>query len=104
MKGRIKYVREIQVIKDGSGPELLAIKARGVAEIKMVIAPVLIPRKYEKEPEDGIYELDFAFDESADEFTSVEFEVEVILPVDKLPDWVKGIRINASENSDIELL
>jgi hypothetical protein len=66
--------------------------------------PVLVPKKYDKAPEDGIFELDFKLDESGQEYTGVELEVEVVIRVKNLPDWVKGVRINADENSDIELV
>jgi len=104
MKNRIKYVRRIQVIKDSAEPGLLAIKAEGIADLRMPLHPVLIPREYSSEPKDGIYELDFKLDETGQEITGVELEVEVIIRLKNLPAWVKGIKINADENSDIELV
>ena len=104
MKSRIKYVRRIQVVRDQEEPGLLAIKAQGVADLKMPLNPVLVPRKYDEAPEDGIYELDFRLDESGHEYTGVELEVEVVIKLKNLPAWVKGVKINADENSDIELV
>jgi hypothetical protein len=104
MKSRIKYVRRIQVVRDQEEPGLLAIKAQGVADLKMPLNPVLVPRKYDTAPEDGIYELDFKLDESGQEYTGVELEVEVVVKLKNLPAWVKGVKINADENSDIELV
>jgi hypothetical protein len=104
MKNRIKFVKRIQVIKDTSDPGLMAIKAEGIADLKIPLHPVLIPREYEDESEDGIFELDFKLDESGQEVTDVELEVEVIIRLKNLPGWVKGIKINADENSDIELI
>jgi hypothetical protein len=104
MKSRIKYVSRIQVIKDNSEPGLIAIKVEGVADLLTAFQPVLVPRKYEKAPEDGIFELDFTLDEDPREHTDVELEVEVVIRIKNIPAWVKGIRINAEENSDIELL
>lgn len=104
MKSRIKYVRRIQVIQDTSEPGLLAINAKGVADLEMPLAPALIPKTYDSAPEDGIYELDFLLDEKTREITGVELQVEVVFRLNNLPSWVKGIRINADENSDIELI
>ena len=104
MNDKIRYVRDIQIVKDDSEPDLMAIKARGIAEIKKLIAPVLVPRNYSEAPEDGIYELDFELDTAVEEYTDVELEVDVVFRIKNLPEWVKGVKINASENSDIELI
>ena len=92
------------MIRDAAQPELLAIKAEGVADINLPLHPVLIPMPYDSVPEDGIYELDFKLDETNQELTEVELEVEVIIRMKNLPSWVKGVKINADENSDIELI
>lgn len=104
MNNEIKYVKDIRILKESAEPDLMAIKAKGIASLKKLVAPVLIPRQYETEPEDGIFELDFALADSHDEFIDVELDVEVVFRIKNIPEWVKGIRINASENSDIELL
>jgi hypothetical protein len=104
MKSRIKFVKRIQVIRDSAEPELIAIKAYGVADLEMPLNPVLVPRSYQTTPDDGIFELDFKLDDSGQEYTGVELEVEVIIRMKNLPSWVQGIKINADENSDIELL
>jgi len=104
MKDKIRYIKEIQIVKENTGPDLMAIKARGLAEIARLKAPVLVPREHESIPEDGIYQLDFVMDEDGAENTLLEVEVDVVFRIKSLPDWVKGIKINATENSDIELI
>lgn len=104
MNDEIKYVKDIRILKESSEPDLMAIKAKGIASLKKLVAPVLIPKKYDSEPEDGIFELDFTLDNSHNDVVDVELDVEVVFHIKNIPDWVKGIRINASENSDIELL
>lgn len=101
---KIRFVKDIRIVKEDTEPDLMAVKAKGVAELKKLIAPVLIPREYKDIPEDGIYELDFVLDNTGDEYTDVELEVEVVFRIKAMPEWVKGIKINASENSDIELI
>jgi hypothetical protein len=104
MKNEITYVKDIRIVKEPAEPDLMAIKAKGIASIKKLIAPVLVPKNYDSPPTDGIFELDFTLDESHDDFVNAELEVEVVFRIKNLPDWVKGVKINAAENSDIELL
>jgi len=104
MTDEIKYVKDIRILKESTEPDLMAIKAKGIASLKKLVAPVLIPKQYDTEPEDGIFELDFALAEAHQDFVDVELDVEVVFRIKNIPDWVKGIRINAAENSDIELL
>lgn len=104
MKNEITFVKDIRIVKEESEPDLMAIKAKGIASIKKLIAPVLVARKYETEPEDGIFELDFTLDDSHQDFVDVELEVDVVFRIKNLPEWVKGVKINATENSDIELI
>ena len=40
MTNKIKYVRDIQIIKGAENPELILIKAKGIAEITKLIDPV----------------------------------------------------------------
>jgi hypothetical protein len=100
----IKYVKDIRIFRESNEPDLMAIKAKGVASLRKLVAPVLVPKEYKDQPADGIYELDFQLDEAHQDFVDVELEVEVVFRIKNLPSWVKGIRINAAENSDIELI
>lgn len=104
MMNKIRFVKDIRIVKEDAEPDLMAIRAKGIAEIKKLIAPVLVPRDYTDIPEDGIYELDFVLGDTGEEYTNVELEVDVVFRVKSMPDWVKGVKINASENSDIELI
>jgi uncharacterized ferritin-like protein (DUF455 family) len=104
VKNEITYVKEIRIIREPAEPDLMAIKAKGVATIKKLIAPRLVPKSYDTESSDGIYELDFTLDETHQEFIDVELEVDVVFRIKNLPAWVKGVKVNAAENSDIELL
>jgi hypothetical protein len=104
MKNEITYVKDIRIVKEPAEPDLMAIKAKGIASIKKLIAPVLVPKNYDSPPADGIFELDFTLDDSHDDYVDAELEVEVVFRIKNLPDWVKGVKINAAENSDIELL
>ena len=104
MSASLKYVNGLRVVLPESEPELVAIKANGIAKISQLYTPVLVPRKHDEAPEDGILELDIHFVPAEDAFDDVEMEVELVLNKDELPSWVKGLRVNAAENSDIELI
>ena len=80
------------------------IKAKGIAEIRKLISPVLVPGKNINLCEDGIYELDFKLDAEESAFIDLELEVEVELRIKNLPEGIKAVKIIASENSDIELI
>ena len=105
MNGIIKFVKNIQIIRENTNPDLFAVKATGVAELQRMLAPVLVSsRNYENAPKDGVYELDFVLGAAQDEMTEVEMEVDVVFRFKKIPKWVKAIKVNATENSDIEIL
>lgn len=101
---KITFVKNIELLKE-QATSLIAVKATGIAELKHLLKPVLVSsRDYDNPPDDGIYELDFILGSTGDEYTDVEMEVNVVFKMKNLPSWVKGIKVNARENSDIELL
>ena len=104
MSGRLKYVKNLRVVKPESEPGLMAITANGIAEISRQYRPVLVPRMYKEEPEDGIMEMDFVLIPAENEISDIEMEVNIIFKIKDLPPWVKGLKVNAAENSDIELI
>lgn len=104
MNDKIRYVNRIQVVKDNQEPGLMTIKAEGTADIRILSNPVLVPREYAEAPEDGIYELDFQLSPTEEQFTEIEMEVNVIFRIGKVPDWVRAVKINASDNADIEVV
>lgn len=104
MKSTVRYVNNIRIIRKENEYELMAIKAKGIAVINGLINPVLVPKEYNDAPSDGIFELDFMLEDAQNYMPHVELEVDVVFRIKDLPSWVKGVKINASENSDIELI
>lgn len=104
MTDKIKYVKNIQVIKSKDGSEHLLIKAKGIAEINKLVNPVLRPGKNEKMEEEGIYELDFVLESTKFSNAAVEVEMDVELRIKNLPKGIIAIKVNASDNSDIEII
>ena len=103
MKGRIKYIRSISILKDETEPGLLSVLVEGVADLFTQLQPILVPKNPDTVSEDGIYELDLRLDEGNKTLSDVELKVDMVIPLDNIPEWVKAIRVNAEENSDIEL-
>jgi len=102
---KVTFVKDIRILKDEPESEVLAVKATGVAALKNLYSPGLIQSDKQNGPsEDGIYELDFVLEPTGTDPIDVELEVDVVFRIKKIPDWVKGIRVNAQENSDIELI
>lgn len=104
MKSIVRYVNNIRIIRKEKETELMAIKANGIAVINSLVSPVLVPREYSDVPGDGIFELDFKLEQGQQSVSNVELEVDVVFKIKDLPPWVKWVKINASENSDIELI
>lgn len=104
MTDKIRYVRDIQIIKSDGDPGLILIKVKGIAEISKLITPVLVPGENKNVSEDGIYELELKFNPAEDEGLSIDLEVEVELRIKNLPAGIKAIKIIAADNSDIELI
>lgn len=102
---KVKYIKDIKIIREENEPQVMAIKARGVAELRHLLSPVLVSSSDPGKPtSDGIYEMDFVLGDSGSQLTEVELEVDVVFRFRNLPEWVKGIKVNAQENSDIELI
>ncbi len=94
----------MRIVRHKDEPELMAVKANGIAVFNKLINPVLVPKEYKEAPSDGILELDFMLLPNENDIHDVEMEVDVVFKLKNLPPWVKGLKINASENSDIELI
>ncbi|MCD4698640.1 MAG: hypothetical protein K8S16_20615 [Bacteroidales bacterium] len=102
---KVKYIKNIEVVKEGMESGIYAIKATGIAALNYLISPGLVNSRNNNEPsKDGIYELDFVLGSTGSDPLNVEMEVDVVFKFNKLPPWVKGIKVNAEENSDIELI
>lgn len=104
MTDKIRYVKDIQLIKSDKEPGLIQIKAKGIAYISELVVPVLVPGKNETISDDGIYELEFRFDSPGTEGMIMEIEIKTELRIKNLPDNIKAIKIKASDNADIELI
>ncbi len=102
---KVRYLKNIRVIREKTNPDMLAIKASGVAQLKNLLSPILVvAEKSKASSSDGVYELDFILGQTGTDHVDVEMEVDVVFRMKNIPDWVKAIKVNALENSDIELI
>ena len=102
---KIRYLKDVRVIREETNPEMLAIKATGVAQLKHLLSPVLVASEHNNDSaNDGVYELDFVLGQTGIDLVDVEMEVDVVFRMKNIPNWVKAIKVNALENSDIELI
>jgi len=53
MNGNVRYVKNIQIIRHKNEPDLMAVKAIGVAVINNLVNPALVPKKYSEEAPRG---------------------------------------------------
>lgn len=101
----VKYIKDLKVIKSTDAEGVVLIKARGITEMKKMISASFTSISESKIPtKDGILELDFVLGSLENEVVAVELEFDVAVKLKAIPDWVKGIKVNALENSDIEIL
>ena len=86
--------------------QLMLIEAKGNSDHEQPGIPKLVPTcEIGKKSEGGILELDFI--NQPVEFAEREnvlFELKTVIDLGKLPDDLKGIKVNASENADIALI
>lgn len=102
---KVRYLKNIRVFREETDTGMLAVKATGLAQLKHLLSPVLVAAKQNDiSVSDGVYELDFVLGQTGINPIDVEMEVDVVFKMKNIPDWVKAIKVNALENSDIELL
>jgi hypothetical protein len=102
---KIKYLKDFEVVRGDGEQQMLAIKAKGIAQLKNLLSPSLVAAERNNTPSgDGVFELDFVLGQTGTDLMDVEMEVDVVFRMKNIPDWVRAIKINALENSDIELI
>jgi hypothetical protein len=102
---KIKYLKDLVVLRDEKHPELIQLKIAGIATLKHLLSPIFASaNKQEIYPDDGIFELDLILSDTDGEPLDVELEMTVIIPLKNLPHNVIAIRVNAEDNSEIEII
>ena len=103
MRSRVYSVDAIKLALTKSKPPQIVLHVTGMVTSSGWSQPELAPWVYIQPPKDGILDLDF----TAEQPTG--FVLPVILPISAslvvaVPDWVKGVRIHTSTNTQTALL
>jgi hypothetical protein len=102
---KIKYLKDLVVLRDEKYPELIQLKIAGIARLKHLLAPIIASvNEQDLSPVDGIYELDLMLSDTDGESLDVDLEMNVVIQLKNLPNNVKAIRVNAEDNSEIEII
>lgn len=85
---------------------LMLIEAKGTSSGDQPGVPKLVPT-YEigEKAEGGILELDF-INQPVEQAMSknLKFEIKTVIDLGKMPDDLRGVKVNAEENADIILI
>lgn len=102
---KIKYLKDLVVLRDEKYPELIQLKIAGIARLKHLLSPIIASaNEQDLSPVDGIYELDLMLSDTDGESLDVDLEMNVVIQLKNLPNNVKAIRVNAEDNSEIEII
>jgi len=101
---KVEYLTYLAVSINNS--QLMLIEAKGNSNHEQPGIPKLVPT-YEagKKTDGGILELDFMNQPVQDTHKeNVLFELRAVIDLGKLPEDLKGIKVNALKNADIVLI
>ena len=96
---------QVQMATDGQD-NLLLIKASGSSNYENAGIPKLILRKNPKDKlTNGILEFNFIVQGSeTGNRKKLEWDVAVVFQMEKLPEDIKAVKVNAAQNADIVIL
>ena len=85
---------------------LMLVEVSGFSEKEQIGIPQLIPKVEEADHVfDGIFELDFKVSpDIVVKDKRTDWEMKVVFDLDKLPENIKCVRVNASKNADIAMM
>jgi len=85
---------------------LMLIEVKGTSANEQPGVPKLVPSsEIGKRSEEGLLELDFINQPVEHEKReNLTFEIKTVIDMGKLPDNLKGVKVNALENADIVLI
>jgi hypothetical protein len=102
---KVNYLKKLRLFRNENDPDLVKLRVTGVTRFTRLLAPFVYPAgQHENAPDDGVYELNLMMKESENDTVDVELELDVVFDLKSLPKWVRAIRVNAAENSEIELI
>lgn len=101
----VDYLKSVELITDHANPEVIKLITVGISYSKKPGMPKLIPNgHYARLNREGLVELFFRIIPSeAKERQQLEFRLESVYHLGKLPAGLRGLKIIARYNSDIIL-
>jgi hypothetical protein len=104
-KRKVDLLKSLQakMERDGQG-NLLLVQASGISNSENAGIPKLIPGKG-LQLTNGILEFNFIVQGSeTGSRKKLEWDVAVVFQMEKLPEGIKAIKVNAAQNADIVIL
>jgi hypothetical protein len=104
---KIQYLTNLQVFFDKNAfHNLVMLEAEGYSNNELIGVPSFVKKSGITDlPADGILEFDFVTEPLDNEKKDVlNWSTKIIFDLNKFPEKLKGIRVNALKNSDIVLI
>ena len=104
---KIQYLTNLQVVFDNNANRnLVMLEAEGYSNDETIGIPSFVKKTGIADlPPDGVLEFDFVIEPLDDEIRDVlSWSSKIIFDLNKFPGKLKGIKVNALENSDIVLI
>jgi len=104
---KIQYLTSLQVFFDNNSyHNLVMLEAEGYSNDEMIGIPSLVKKSGIADlPPDGILEFDLVIEPLDNEIRDVlNWSTKIIFDLNKFPENLKGIKVNALKNSDIVLV
>lgn len=104
---KIQYLTNLQVVFDNNRHHnLVMLEAEGYSNEEMIGIPSFLKKSGITDlPPDGVLEFDFVIEPLDIEIREVlSWSTKIVFDLNKFPGKLKGIKVNAIENSDIVLI
>lgn len=104
---KIQYLTNLQVVFDNNAyHNLVMLEVEGYSNDEMIGVPSLNKRTGISDlPPDGVLEFDFIIEPLDTEIRDVlNWSTKIIFDLNKFPENLRGIKVNALKNSDIVLI
>ena len=105
MDQKARIIDELTVKRCDENEPFMLVTVKAIIPIKGTSKPFLrqVNQQDNEQPE-GILEFDLICDQMGEPVSDTEIEVSMVLDCSKLPAWVKAIRVNGTDNFNIEAI
>ena len=106
-KRKIQFLTNLNVVFDNSsGNKLIMVEAEGYSNDEHIGVPGLVKKSGLSDlPSDGILEFDLVIEPLEDKIRKIlNWSTKIVFDINEFPGKLKGIKVNALNNSDIVLV